>query len=211
MSAYSHPVTPAVLSQPLIALCEEIAPGGALPVYVDVRPLQGVPSKECFPIVEEHIRINGGTSVIGWSLWELPTLYIEAEFHAVWRAPNGSLVDIAPKPESTQRILFQADTGREYQGCQVNNVRRPLRQDFAVIAFLEACDEEFELMNRRERAWQHGEIALQGEEAAEYQRIQVKKAQCHLLMRPLCPQVGPYTPCWCGSGKKTKWCHGNSR
>lgn len=211
MSAYSHPVTPAVLSQPLIALCEEIAPGSALPVYVDVRPLQGVPSKECFPIVEEHIRTNGGTSVIGWSLWELPTLFIEAEFHAVWRAPDGSLLDIAPKPEPTQRILFLADPRMEYQGCQVNNVRRPLRHDPAVVAFLEACNEEFELMNRGERAGQHGEIALQGEEAAEYQRIQVKKAQCQFQMLPLYPQVGPYTPCRCGSGKKTKWCHGSSQ
>lgn len=211
MSTYLHPVTPAVLSQPLIALCQEIAPGSASPVYVDVLPLEGAPSKECFPIVENHIRTHSGTSVIGWSLWEMPSLFVEAEFHAVWRLPDGSLLDIAPKPEPTQRILFLPDPAREYQGCQINNVRRALRQDPVVVGFLKSCDEEFEFLNRGVRAEQHGEIALQGEAAAEYQQIQMRKAQFQFQMLPLYPRVGPYSPCWCGSGKKAKWCHGGTQ
>ena len=211
MSAYRHPVTPAVLSASLITLCEQIAPGGAPPVYVDVRPIQGAPSKECFPIVEEQIRTQGGTSVIGWSLWEMPTLFVEAEFHAVWQSPDGSLWDISPKAEPTQRILFLIDPAREYQQRQVNNFRKPLRQDPVVLGFLAACDDEFEFMNRGARVGQHGEISLQGEEAAEYHHIQLKKAQFQLQMLPLYPRVGPYSPCWCGSGKKTKWCHGGNQ
>lgn len=211
MKAYLHPVTPAVLSDPLIALCKEIAPDSTSPVYVDVRPIPGAPSKECFTIVEEHIQTHGGTSVIGWSLWEMPTLFVEAEFHAVWRSPDGGLLDIAPKPEPTQRTLFLIDPTREYEGRQVNNVRRPLRQDPALLGFFDACNEEFELMNRGARAEQHGEISLQGEEAAEYQKIQMKKTHFQIQILSLYPDVGPYTPCWCGSGKKTKWCHGQSQ
>ena len=35
--------------------------------------------------------------MIGWSLWEFPTLFVGAEFHAVWRKPDGSLVGVAPE------------------------------------------------------------------------------------------------------------------
>jgi len=92
-----------------------------------------------------------------------------------------------------------------------DNIRRPLCFDPAVIGFLDACNEEFELMNRGARAEQHGRISLRGEEAAEYERIQKTKAQFSAQMLPLYPKVGPYGPCWCGSGKKVKWCHGATR
>lgn len=202
---YLHPVTPAVLSQPLFALCQEIVPGGN-PVYVDTFPVQGS-SKDCFPIVEERVRTEGGKSVLGWSLWEMPTLFIEAEFHAVWQSPVGHLLDIAPKDEPTQRIYFLADPARKYEGCQVNNHRRPLRPDPVIVGFLESCDKEFEFMNRGVRAEQHGEISIQGDDAVEYQKFQMKKAQLYFQMLQLSPNIGPYSPCWCGSGQKIKWCH----
>lgn len=202
---YSRPVTPAVSSQLLIALCQEIVPGSAAPVYIDVQPLDGVPPKECFPIVEEHVSRFGGSSLIGWALWEMPTLFLEAEFHAVWKAPDNSLLDIAPKPEPTQRILFLPDPSRNYRGYQVNNVRRAVSQNADVIAFLQACDEEFEFMNRGIRAKQHGEIVIEGDEIAEYEEIRMRRARFSFQMLP---EIGPYTPCPCGSGKKTKWCHG---
>jgi len=145
--------------------------------------------------------------VIGWSLWELPTLFIEAEFHAIWQSPDGVLLDIAPKAEPTERILFMSDPTRKYEGCQVNNVRMALRQDPTVIGFLQTCDEEYEFLNRGERAGQH-ELRLEGAEVAEYQRIKMAKAQFQFQMLPLFPAVGPYSPCLCGSGKKAKWCHG---
>ena len=208
MTTYRHPVTPAELSQPLLSLCQEIVPDGQAPVYLDVNPLQGAPSRECFPIVKEYIRTHGGTSVIGWTLWEMPTLFIEAEFHAVWRAPDGRLLDISPKPEPTQRILFLPDPTKEHQGHQVNNVRRSVCQNLAVVGFLQACDDEFEFMNRGARAGQYGNISLQRNETVEYKRIMMRKTQFQLQMALHLPKIGAYTPCRCGSGKKTKWCHG---
>lgn len=210
MTTYLHPVTPAELSQPLIALCQLIGPSSTRPVYVDARPLPDMPSKECFPIVEQYIQTHGGSSVFGWSFWELPTLFIEAEFHAVWQSPEGALLDIAPKVEPTERILFLSDPARRYEGRQVNNVRMALRQDPAVIGFLKTCDEEYEFLNRGERAGQH-ELSLAETEFDEYQRIQMVKAQFQFQMAPLFPAVGPYSPCLCGSGKKAKWCHGVTR
>jgi len=208
MNSYLHPVTPAELSQALTTLCQRIVPNGAPPVYVDVCPLPGAPSKECFPIVDEYVLSHGGSSVIGWSLWELPTLFIEAEFHSIWQSPDGALLDIAPKVEPTDRILFLHDPARRYEGRQVNNVRTALRQDSVVNGFLQSCDEEFEFLNRGVRAGQHEHRLKGAEEVAEYRRIQMKEAQFQDQMLPLFPQVGPYRPCLCGSGKKAKWCHG---
>jgi len=204
---FEHPVTPAVLSPPLISLCQEIVPG-CTPIYVDVHPTQGQPSDECFQVVEDQVRTEGGTAVYGWSLWEMPTLYIEAEFHVIWRSPSGELLDIALKKSPIQCILFLIDPVRRYEGCQVNNIRKPLNKHPAVVGFLKTFDEEFELMNRGERAYQHGEIELEGNEALELQEIYRKRAMFGIEMSKLQPVIGPYDPCWCGSGKKVKWCHG---
>ena len=207
MNTYRHPVTPAELSRPLKALCQKIVPNQPVPIYVDVHPLQGAPSKECFPIVEQYIQANGGSSAIGWSLWELPELFIEAEFHAVWKSPEGALVDISPKTEPTKRILFLPDPSRVYEGRQVNNFRMALRQDPVVIGFLRKCDEEYEFLNRGERAEQH-RLSLESADIIEYQRIQITKEEFWLQMLSLLPAAGPYSPCLCGSGRKIKWCHG---
>jgi len=207
MHTFEHPVTPAVLSASLLALCEEIVPCGS-PTYVDVRPVPGAPSNECFPIVEDRVRTHGGAMVLGWALREQPSLFIEAEFHAVWRSPSDGLLDIAPKKRPTQRILFLPDPARRYEGRQVNNVRKSLTKSPAVIGFLKTFDQEFELMNRGAREHQHGKIALEVDEAQELKRIQKVRTAHSVEIMKLHRVVGPYDPCWCGSGKKVKWCHG---
>jgi hypothetical protein len=209
MKTYQHPVTPAELSAQLKRLCEELVPGAA-PLYVDVSAVES-PANECFPLVEERVRSEGGTALFGWSLWEMPSVFIEAEFHAVWKSPTGSLLDISPKKEPTQRILFLPDPTRTYEGYQINNVRRALRADPAVTGFLATCDEEYEFLNRGDRKAQHGEITLRGADAAEFQQLQLKKAKFQMDMVRMHSEIGAYGPCWCGSGKKVKWCHGISK
>ncbi|MGB2796928.1 MAG: SEC-C domain-containing protein [Phycisphaerae bacterium] len=207
MEMFLHPVTPANLSSSILALCQELVPGGK-PEYVDVRPIQGAPVNECFPIVHDRVLAEGGASVCGWSIGEQPTLFVEAEPHAVWRAPNNELIDVTPKKHPTMRILFLVDPSIRYEGRQFNNVRRAIRNHPAIVGFLKTCDEKFEFWNRGQRAYQHGEIIIQGEEAIEYEQIRRRKAMYSTEMLRLHPNVEPYDPCWCGSGKKVKWCHG---
>ena len=57
-------------------------------------------------------------------------------------------------------ILFLSDPVRQYDGYQVKNVRRALRSDSSIAAFIEASDAEFEIMNRGQRAYQSGAIYL---------------------------------------------------
>jgi hypothetical protein len=203
---FRRPVTPAEVGAPLVSLCAEVCPG-AQPIYVDVRPIQGAPINDCFSLVASMVAQQGGDAVLGWTLREMPGLFVEAEFHSVWRKPTGEFVDVAPKAEATQRILFLPDHAARYKGVQVNNVRRPVTRDSETEEYLAMFDQLFELLNRGERAEQHGEIQLTGAEAAEYDRMADKMAFMHSRISNRFPYFGPYTACWCGSGKKMKWCH----
>jgi hypothetical protein len=206
MTKFTRPVTPAELSRHLRALCEQLAPQHE-PIYVNAEPNNDAPRNECFPIVNQLVETSGGQAVVGWSLWELPTVFVEAEFHCVWQKSDGSLLDVTAKSAPCTRILFLPDSRRQYEGKQVNNVRRPIRDDIALRTYLATFDAEFELMNRGERAEQHGEITLTGNEAMEYQEIIAHRRKAFVELLPGFPETGPYHPCPCGSGKKMKWCH----
>ena len=62
----------------------------------------------------------------GWTIWETPGVCIEAEFHSVWQRENADLVDITPKPDGEQKILYLRDDSREYTGMIVANFRYPV-------------------------------------------------------------------------------------
>lgn len=205
---YDRPVTPAELSASLQSLINEIRPGEK-PVYVDVRPLLNAPPDECFALVGECVERSGGSAVIGWSLWELPSLFVEAEFHAVWRTSEGELLDVAPKQSATERIYFLPDPGRSYQGRQVNNLRRPISQNPLLRRYLWTFDERFFILNRGERQHQHGVIEVSVAEADRIAELEREGHELFLRLRAEIADIGPYSPCPCGSGRKVKWCHGS--
>jgi len=206
MKHFDRPVTPAEVSTDLHELISQLAPDSEV-VYVEVVPLEGALIDHCFQLVDKYVEMHGGQVVVGWSLWELPTLFLEAEFHCVWRNPEGRLLDISPKKSVTAKILFLKDGLRIYDGRQVNNVRRVLHPDPMLLKYLETFDTEFDLLNRGDLVGQHGEIHLLGSEANQYHAIQSERAKLYLRLLGLFPKVGPYHPCPCGSGRKVKWCH----
>ena len=134
-------------------------------------------------------------------------MFVEAEFHSIWRKPDGSLLDISPKKSATARVFFLPDPMRAYEGRQVNNIRIPVVGDPRLKAYLNTYSAEFELLNRGDRAGQHGEMCLIGAEAVEYENIQAERGNLFLGLLHLLPRFNPYLPCPCGSGKKMKWCH----
>jgi len=207
MSRYLNPVTPAEVSRELAKLCAGLAPG-VEPTYVVVRPIEGAPANECFPLVDAAILRHGGTPLLGWSLWELPGVFMEAEFHAVWSTPAGDLIDVAPKNRPVRRILFLPGKDLVYSGRQVNNVRHALSSDPCVTEYFATFDAEYGLLNRGVRADQHGEIELTDSEADALYAIRTRRATFVPQVLRLAAFVGAYTPCPCNSGKKVKWCHG---
>ena len=116
------------------------------PIIVPLRPLSGKPLNDCFSIVPEHVLSHGGKQAIGWTIWEWSPIYIEAEFHVVWKSKDGALIDIAPKPEdsSPDSILFLPDPKKQYRGKQIDNIRQPLVNDFLVSEFLNAAKKDLE-------------------------------------------------------------------
>lgn len=206
MATFHSPVTPAEIAASLRELIEGIVPEGN-PIYVEVSPIDSGSKNDCFIHVPERVAAEGGSQVTGWSLWELPGVFVEAEAHSVWLRPDGQYRDIAPKNSATARVLFLPDACVRFEGRQINNVRKPVARDPAVQAYLHTYTEEFELLNRGDRVGQFGEISLKGEEASEYHAIQTRRARAWMDVIPRLPEIGPYTPCPCGSGMKLKWCH----
>jgi len=201
------PRLPKAISDPIRSLGRELVPGGE-PRFVELRPVPDAAVSDCFPVVAGRVAREGGAVCHGWRFWELPGIFVEAEFHAVWRNVEGVLIDISPIPMKVDRILFLPDPARVYEGRQVNNVRRALRADPAIQEFFRACDAGFELMNRGERAEQHGRIVLEGPEKEEWVAIETKKGMALATAMSRIPAPGRNDPCPCESGKKFKKCHG---
>ena len=61
-------------------------------------PLPEAEEMDCFVNVEQAIAKNGGRAVYGWAIWQVPGVYIEAEFHCVWENDAGEMLDVTPYP-----------------------------------------------------------------------------------------------------------------
>jgi hypothetical protein len=199
--------TPARITPAIMKLCHELVPDGQ-PKYLAVNPVPNADVNDCFPLVESYVRDHGGSVCYGWQIWEWSGIMIEAEFHAVWRSFTGELRDLTPKQVPVTRILFMPDTDRQYKGRQVDNVRRSLSSNPQVENFIKACEAEFELLNRGDRATQHGILHLTGEEAREYDEINRHKDAFYAQIISRLPKPGRNAPCICGSGVKYKKCCG---
>ena len=147
MVSVMKPITPAKLSEDLVALCNALVAGGTTVVLPRLVPL-GERPLDCFETVERQVVERGGSACHGWTLWEWPGLFFEGEFYAVWRDVEGTLRDITPRIGEARSILFLPDPARAFDGRRVKNVRQPISPDPAVAGFLRACDEEFALINR---------------------------------------------------------------
>lgn len=159
-------------------LCQRAVPGGCA-VLVPHTPLAGKPLMECFSIVDDYIALHGGTAVVGWAIWEVPGVYIEAEFHTVWQAPDGVLHDLTPRPKAFESILFLPDPTRHYTGLQVDNIRQALVDDRDVYRYLHLVTRMFALTNAGDLATQYGEISLPPKAAKEYGKVADELSKLH--------------------------------
>jgi hypothetical protein len=99
------------------------------PVFLQVKTRADARSAECFEATANHVAELGGSSVVGWQVWEWPGILIEGEFHAVWKSPDGELLDVSRKDEGEQRILFIPDPRIVYHGEAIDSIRIPIGKD----------------------------------------------------------------------------------
>lgn len=137
-----------------VSFCQTVAPNSS-PISVPLQPKPGSPLAECFCIVPEHIATHGGEQLNGWAIWHVDGLFIEAEFHAIWRSPAGELIDLTPRLVPMDSITFLPDPDREYRGRQVDNVRQPLTNDRDVIRYLYLAGRLFKILNQGDLADQY--------------------------------------------------------
>lgn len=108
--------TPRAPYSPVVReLCRRLAPAGAL-VPLPFRLLDcRYEAGRCHANVLHRVREAGGERVFGWLLWEQRGVIAEGEFHSVWRAPSGELVDITPRVDGERRVAFLPDTFRRLE------------------------------------------------------------------------------------------------
>ena len=90
-----------------LAFCATIAP--APPRYVRVEPHAEARRSYCFDNTATWVARHGGSVAYGWAVWRWPGRYFEAEHHGIWRAPDGTLIDVSPQLDPGGRILFVPD------------------------------------------------------------------------------------------------------
>lgn len=197
----NHTTTPTEIGKHVRRLCARIgvtSDAVRLPVCRDAR---AVPN-ECFANVARKIAAEGGSIQYGWLIWEWPHVFIEAEFHAVWRTPMGELVEVSNPGNGETEILFVPDTQRTFSGRQVDNVRLAIRDDPTVHDFLASAAGIFAAMNQGNRADQLGAVRVPTSEIVPIvARLKVAKEMIERNLRAT-------DLCACGSGRRYKRCHG---
>ncbi|WP_157489195.1 zinc chelation protein SecC [Lysobacter sp. Root916] len=169
----------------VVLLCRDVEPGSS-PTTIPCRPLHAENINDCFEIVSKHISQQGGSEVIGWAIWEWPSVMVEAEFHSVWKSPEGELICLAPRPIPFDEITFLPSAAARYEGRQVDNVRHPLSKDNDIVRFIFLAKQRFALFNRGERAYQHGAILLRESEVKELNRIEKEMHALHKRLSRRC-------------------------
>lgn len=128
--------TPKCISDDVLRLLE-LLPKPGEPEFLDLQPEIDARMNECFANVQAKVARDGGEIQYGWIAWERPGALVEAEFHSVWRSPNGQMVDITPKMDGEARVLFVPDYQESFDGRPVPNIRLPLSDTPEVRSVIE--------------------------------------------------------------------------
>lgn len=202
-----HRSRPPKASAPAVAQLLVRIPTATAPSCVPVRPVPGSLKNECFSNVQKHAAEHGGSLVCGWSIVEWPGVFLEAEFHGVWRSPDGELVDVTPNQLEVAEILFAPDPGRTFEGWSVNNVRHLLTESPEVRELDAIQNELFQIRAEHETPYKPT-LSLTPAEARRLFELEDRARALRGRIRPYRP--GRNEPCSCGSGAKYKKCCGAS-
>jgi len=191
--------TPSVISEEIHELCESIT-SACKPRYVPVRPVQDAILNDCFHNVERQVEAHRGEIVYGWAVWCWISVMVEAEFHAVWKSPNGELIDVTPKQHGEKEILFLEDTEARYEGRAPDNKRLPLREDPLIVDFIALTRlKNITLENARRPGTLEVEMDISWVAKVEEAR--------GVLIELINRRGKRRTQCPCGSKKRYRNCH----
>ncbi|WP_342119794.1 hypothetical protein [Pseudoduganella sp. OTU4001] len=188
--------TPSSISPGVLALCHDIVRNG-VPEYVSVQVENGAIVNECFGNVAKKVAADGGSIQHGWTIWQTGAWMVEGEFHAVWKAPDGTLIEVSPKPDGESSILFLPDPKLVFSGMARGSVRRALVRSLPVDDYVNLAN-KFEALGLAARA---GTVRISRE--ALMQLMECKDTALAMMAA----DGGADHPCACNSGKRYKNCH----
>jgi SEC-C motif-containing protein len=199
------PVRPKLLHSFVKQLCEKIVPG-ALPVQVPVKVGPNAQINECFLNVREQIARSGGRIQHGWEIMERLGLFIEGQFHAIWVAPEGALMDVTPKTNGDTETLFLPDPKETFDESSLlrrDNIRLAEYDHPIVHEFLRHAADVRKYEESCTNPNDPREMILDRD---VYEPLLLRAAALEQQMIALPPERNGL--CRCGSGKKFKRCCG---
>lgn len=69
---------------------------GAAVEFVNREPANDAIFRNCYWNVQREVYRSGGDIVFGWFIVEIPGIFFICWHHAIWRSPQGNLIDITP-------------------------------------------------------------------------------------------------------------------
>lgn len=175
---------------------------GFEPKRVSVQIEKNSLPQSCFGNVERKIARDGGSILYGWAVWQ-SSIICEGEFHAVWKAPDGQLIDVTPQEQVFDEILFIPDGERKYTGQNIDNVRVNITNSTVVDDFILLCETSTKAYSSGKRSSES--LVTLTEPVLEL--IQMLEGWKNSLLNHILLGKGKRASCFCGSGKKYKNCH----
>lgn len=118
---------PRAIAKSILKLARQIDSAGT-PEYLVVEPAEDCVPNDSFQNVTTVVRRFGGSIQHGWAFRVQPLAYVEGAFHAVWRRPDGSLVDVTPRRDEATETLFMVDLRNTWQGEDIEPRRMMLHE-----------------------------------------------------------------------------------
>ena len=196
--------TPVSINEEVLEFCKEINPDNE-PLFVEAIPYKESEYQECFSNVENYIKKFGGRIQQGWTIWEIPSKFIEAEFHAVWVDNSGKYIDISPKSDGEEKILFLKDDSREIINEPVENIRKILLDTAQFRTMKIFGKKQFEVFKKY---WNGSKIVVPKSELDMLDKLRNEILLFEIQKDKLAGKmkIGRNEPCPCGSGRKYKKC-----
>jgi hypothetical protein len=202
----SQHITPSPSAAHVVQFCADVSPDER-PVLARSLPRMGVVANECFANARAHVDRWGGSVVLGWAIWEVRGLMLDAEFHAMWRSKGGALVDVNPRPSHDADVLFLSQPGLTHEGVRRDNIRVPLLDDLAVHAFIDQAARRVAFMERHTVPGKPHEVrCTEAEWAAAFpNEVEINTSFFRLVVL----HRREKDPCVCGKPRQFRKCHRN--
>lgn len=173
-----------------------------IPEQVPIIPEEYSEFQNCFGNVDKKIKKDGGYVHYGWAIFQSKIL-CEGERHAVWESEDGELIDITPREDKMDEIMFVSDPDFEYTGQVIDNYRINITNNKLVNDFIKVCEHLSKLYNlgeRRDDYTLNVDTRL-GKMIYEYEKLK-SAIQIHIESGN-----NERSKCVCGGPKNYKNCH----